>query len=85
MVGPRQPIRGQYPKEATTVWLGESHGDEVPLRVKGGCGRQADGTTGLLPAPEMPLAFRDLCFGPEPQVIQLIASLLHEVDVSLFR
>jgi hypothetical protein len=27
----------------------------IPLRVKGGCGRQANGTAGLPPAPEIPV------------------------------
>ena len=36
----------------------------LPKWVKGGCGRQADGTAGLPPASEMPEAFRHLRFVP---------------------
>jgi hypothetical protein len=39
-------------------------GRRFPFRVKGGCGRQADGTAGLTPAPEIPRAARHLRFVP---------------------
>jgi hypothetical protein len=40
------PARPQRPLPVT---------DQRPLRVKGGCGRQANGTAGLPPAPEIPV------------------------------
>ena len=36
-----------------------------PLRVKGGCRRQVDGTAGLPSAPEMPCARRQLRLVPQ--------------------
>jgi hypothetical protein len=36
--------------------------------VKGGCGRQADGTAGLPPAPEIARVSRHLRFVPEPDL-----------------
>jgi hypothetical protein len=35
-----------------------THPAEWPVRVTGGCGRQADGTAGLPPAPEIPVRSR---------------------------
>jgi hypothetical protein len=35
---------------------------KATIRVKGGCGRQADGTAGLPPVPEIPRAFQHLRF-----------------------
>jgi hypothetical protein len=57
-------------------------GRSCPNRVKGGCGRQADGTAGLTPAPEIPGASRHLRFVPETEVTavgvqaQLLAFML---------
>ena len=39
-----------------------------PLRVKGGCRRQVDGTAGLPSAPEMPCARRQLRLVPKAEV-----------------
>jgi hypothetical protein len=37
---------------------------ESPVRVKGGCRHQVDGTAGLPSAPEMPLCAQPLCLVP---------------------
>jgi hypothetical protein len=50
-----------------------------PLRVKGGCGRQADGTAGLPPAPEIPRAARHLRFVPKPDFAVIFAIESREV------
>jgi Translation initiation factor IF-3, N-terminal domain len=42
---------------------------EGRLRVKGRRGRQADGTAGLPPAPEVPRAFRHLRFVPKSELV----------------
>jgi hypothetical protein len=44
---------------------GPRFSSERPLWVKGGCGRQTDGTAGLTPAPEMPRTARHLRFVPQ--------------------
>jgi hypothetical protein len=41
-----------------------------PLRVRGGCGRQADGAAGLPSAPEMPCAPRQLRLVPIADIWQ---------------
>jgi hypothetical protein len=45
-----------------------------PLRVKGGCGRQANGTAGLPPAPEMPVRSGTYASCQQPTFRQSVAN-----------
>jgi hypothetical protein len=59
-----------------------------PLRVKGGGGRQADGTAGLPPAPEIAGAFRRLRFVPlndmtARNLSQSVAEVFRRAKISL--
>jgi hypothetical protein len=48
----------------------------LPIWVKGGCGRQADGPAGLTPAPGKAGAFRHLRFVPDADIGLLFSSPL---------
>jgi hypothetical protein len=63
-------VRMSHRQSGQNQWL------RCPVGVKGGCGRQADGTAGLPPPPEIPRAFRHLRFVPTTESACLLDHLV---------